>query len=128
FGRSYYQRHDYEALEVGPATQMLDALRAKLPDLPGQTVAGTRIARADDFSYTDPVDGSVSSRQGIRILLEDGSRIVGRLSGTGTEGATARLYVERYSNDGGGAAADVVLAPLVSAARELLELRERVGR
>jgi phosphoglucomutase len=128
FGRSYYQRHDYEGLLVGPATEMIDALRAKLPTLPGVPVAGTQIARADDFSYTDPIDGSVSARQGIRILLADGSRIVCRLSGTGTEGATLRLYVERYLKDGGEGNIDDVLAPLVHAARELLEVRERVGK
>jgi len=128
FGRSYYQRHDYEGLEVGPATEMIGALRAKLPTLTGVPVAGSSIAVADDFSYTDPVDGSVSAKQGIRILLADGSRIVCRLSGTGTEGATLRIYVERYLKDGGKADIEEVLAPLAQEARELLELRERTGR
>lgn len=128
FGRSYYQRHDYEGLAVEPATQMLDTLRAKLPSLVGIPIAGSSIAHADDFSYTDPVDGSVSARQGIRILLEDGSRIVCRLSGTGTEGATLRVYVERYLKDGGAGNIDEVLAPLVQEARKLLELRERFGK
>jgi phosphoglucomutase len=107
---------------------MVGALRDKLPTLVGLAVAGSRIAHADDFSYTDPVDGSISARQGIRILLEDGSRIVCRLSGTGTEGATLRLYVERYRKDGGRGAIDDVLTPLVQAARDLLELRKRCGR
>jgi phosphoglucomutase len=128
FGRSYYQRHDYEGLAVEPATQMLDALRGKLPSLVGIPIAGSRIAHADDFSYTDPVDGSVSARQGLRILLEDGSRIVCRLSGTGTEGATLRVYVERYLKDGGEGNIDEVLAPLVQEARELLHLREKFGK
>ncbi|MFL6208608.1 MAG: alpha-D-glucose phosphate-specific phosphoglucomutase [Pyrinomonadaceae bacterium] len=128
FGRSYYQRHDYEGLELTPATEMIDALRAKLPTLIDRPVAGSRIAHADDFSYTDPVDGSVSARQGLRILLADGSRIICRLSGTGTEGATLRLYLERYRKDGGRGAVADVLAPLVTAARELLELRARCGR
>ncbi|MGI9165972.1 MAG: alpha-D-glucose phosphate-specific phosphoglucomutase [Pyrinomonadaceae bacterium] len=128
FGRSYYQRHDYEGLELAPATQMIDALRDKLPSLTGRPIAGSRVVQADDFSYTDPVDGSTSARQGIRILLEDGSRIVCRLSGTGTEGATLRLYVERYLRDGGSGVVEDVLAPLVHAARGLLELRERCGR
>jgi phosphoglucomutase len=128
FGRSYYQRHDYEGLELAAATQMIDALREKLPTLSTGAVAGSRVARADDFSYTDPVDGSVSSRQGLRILLEDGSRIVCRLSGTGTEGATLRLYVERYLKDGGGGVIEEVLRPLVQAARELLDVRKRVGQ
>lgn len=128
FGRSYYQRHDYEGLEAEPAKQMIDALREKLPTLPGTSVAGSRISLADDFSYTDPVDGSVSARQGIRILLEDGSRIVCRLSGTGTEGATLRVYVERYLKDGGEGNIEEVLSPLVQEARKLLEMRERLGK
>ena len=128
FGRSYYQRHDYEGLELKPATQMVEALREKLKALVGVAVAGSRVAHADDFSYTDPVDGSVSAQQGIRIGFEDGSRIVCRLSGTGTEGATLRLYVERYLEDGGEGVIEVVLAPLVQAASQLLELRERCGR
>ena len=91
-------------------------------------MAGSRVKLADDFSYTDPVDGSVSSKQGIRILLEDGSRIVCRLSGTGTEGATLRIYLERYLKDDGSQDVTQVLAPLRDAAREILELRERCGR
>jgi len=128
FGRSYYQRHDYEGLELKAATEMIDALREKLPTLTGLPAAGSRIAVADDFSYTDSVDQSVSARQGVRILLEDGSRFVCRLSGTGTEGATLRLYVERYLRDGGEGVLEDVLAPLAKAARELLQLRERCGR
>lgn len=128
FGRSYYQRHDYEALDLKAATEMVDALRAQLPTLVGSQAAGSRIAVADDFSYTDPVDQSVSAGQGIRLLLEDGSRIVVRLSGTGTEGATLRLYVERYLRDGGEGVLEDVLAPLVQAAKEMLKLRERTGR
>ena len=77
---------------------MMDALRARLPELAGQTLAGHQIALADDFAYTDPVDGSVSTKQGIRIIMADGSRIVFRLSGTGTEGATVRVYVP-YGSD-----------------------------
>lgn len=128
FGRSYYQRHDYEGLEVEAATRMLAELREKLPALAGTTLAGSKVSHADDFSYTDPVDGSQSAHQGIRLLLEDGSRIVCRLSGTGTQGATLRLYVERYRKDGGGGAIDEILTPLAQAARQLLELRERCGR
>jgi phosphoglucomutase len=128
FGRSYYQRHDYEGLELTAASEMIESLRGKLPALKGSSVAGSTIAHADDFSYTDPVDGGVSTKQGIRILLEDGSRIVCRLSGTGTEGATLRLYVERYLKDGGAGAIEDVLAPLVNDAKELIELRERLGR
>jgi phosphoglucomutase len=127
FGRSYYQRHDYEDLELMKATKMMDAVRDKLPTLRGASIAGSRIVQADDFSYTDPVDGSVSARQGIRVLLEDGARIVCRLSGTSTTAATLRLYVERYLKDGGVGVIEEVLAPLVQAAKELLELRERLG-
>jgi phosphoglucomutase len=127
FGRSYYQRHDYEGLEVAPATEMMDALRERLPTLAGVSFAGSPIAQADDFSYTDPVDGSLSAHQGIRILLADGSRVICRLSGTGTQGATLRLYVERYLRDGGEGDIAKVLAPLTQAARELLQLRERFG-
>ena len=128
FGRSYYQRHDYEHLELAAATQMFEALRGKLSTLNGMSLGGSEVDKADDFSYTDPVDGSVSVHQGLRILLRDGSRIVCRLSGTGTEGATLRLYVERYLNDGGDSDIDEVLTPLVTAGRELLDLKRWIGR
>src|SRR5262245_29374704 len=106
FGRNYFQRHDYEALDAAAASAMLTALRDKLPTLVNTDLAGSRVTCADDFSYTDPVDSSVSAHQGLRLLLADGSRLVCRLSGTGTEGATLRLYVERYRVDGGQAVAD----------------------
>ncbi len=97
YGRNYYSRHDFEAIETARADAMMAALRASLGGLPGQVVEGMTIAAADDFAYTDPVDGSVSSKQGVRIIFADGSRIVMRLSGTGTEGATLRLYLERFA-------------------------------
>jgi phosphoglucomutase len=128
FGRSYYQRHDYEGLDATAAKQMMDELLNKLSELKGQEVAGNHIALADDFSYIDPVDGSRSEHQGIRIILDDGSRIVCRLSGTGTEGATLRLYVERYLKDDGSKNIDEVLAPLLRYGKELLKLSERFGR
>lgn len=128
FGRSYYRRYDYEGLDAEAAGRMIAALREKLPALVGVAFAGNEIASADDFSYTDPVDASVSARQGIRLLLADGSRVVCRLSGTGTEGATLRLYVERYREDGGQGDIEEVLAPLIEAAKELLNLREYCGR
>jgi len=128
FGRSYFQRHDYEDLDAATATAMIAALRQKLPSLVGTTLAGSRVVQADDFSYTDPVDGSVSTQQGLRLVLADGSRLVSRLSGTGTSGATLRLYLERYRRDGGNAGLDEVLAPLAQEALQLLELRERCGR
>ena len=128
FGRSYYQRHDYEHLDSAAAGEMIEGLRLRLPDLTGTSFAGSRVANADDFGYVDPIDGSTSTRQGIRILLQDGSRVVCRLSGTGTEGATLRVYFERYLNDGGLSNIRDVLKPLAQAASELLKLRETFGR
>ncbi len=127
FGRSYYQRHDFENLDPEGAGDMVDALRQRLSSLRAAPLAGSTVVEADDFSYMDPVDGSRSSRQGIRIMLEDGSRIVLRLSGTGTEGATLRVYLEGYRSDGSLAIEDV-LAPLRHAAIDLLELTSRTGR
>lgn len=127
YGRSYYQRHDYENLNAAAANEMIGELRGRISQLAGSTLASATVAQADDFQYTDPVDGSVSARQGIRIILDDGSRIVGRLSGTGTEGATLRLYFERY-RPGGGEPIGEMLQPLVEAARELFQLRSRFNR
>ncbi|NWG13754.1 MAG: alpha-D-glucose phosphate-specific phosphoglucomutase [Acidobacteria bacterium] len=126
-GRSYFQRHDYEGLDVTAAGNMIESIREGLPSLEGTEIAGSTVTMADDFSYVDPVDGSVSRRQGIRIILSDGSRIVFRLSGTGTEGATLRLYFERLRFDW-DAGSDSVLQPLIDAAQNLLQLRSRVGR
>ena len=128
FGRSYYQRHDYEAVHSNAAHEMMKELRAGLPGLAGRSMNGVRIAHADDFAYKDPVDGSVSARQGVRILFEDGSRVICRLSGTGTEGATLRVYLERYRKEGLHEDAGAVLAPLVAGIRRLLRLQERFGR
>jgi phosphoglucomutase len=130
FGRNYYSRHDYEAVDASAADAMMSALRARLPDLPGQVFGSYRVALADDFVYTDPVDKSVASRQGIRILMSDGSRIVFRLSGTGTEGATVRLYLERYEADRGRHELDTqqALAELAAIAQDLSELNQRTGR
>jgi len=127
FGRSYYQRHDFESLDSGVATGMMEDLRRKLPALVNSPLGGSVVIAADDFSYTDPVDGSVSTHQGIRILLADGSRIVCRLSGTGTEGSTLRLYLECYRADG-GLPIRQILDPLLCAALDLLQMRERTGR
>jgi phosphoglucomutase len=128
FGRSYYQRHDFEGLDKDAAAKMIEALREKIPSLPGLNFARAQIKTADDFSYTDPVDGSTTTKQGIRLLLSDGSRVVVRLSGTGTSGATMRLYVERYINDAGVSDVNEVLAPLLQEAKELLRLQEFTGR
>lgn len=130
FGRNYYSRHDYEAVDAGAAGAMMDALRARLPELAGQTLAGHQIVLADDFAYTDPVDGSVSTQQGIRIIMADGSRIVLRLSGTGTEGATVRVYLERYEADPAHHNLDTqaALQGLIDLAESLSDLRQRTGR
>ena len=130
FGRNYYSRHDYEAVDAGAADAMMAALREKLPQLAGQELGGFRVAQADDFVYTDPVDQSVASRQGVRIIMSDGSRIVFRLSGTGTEGATIRVYLERYEADPSRHALDTqqALASLVTIADAVSGLRRRTGR
>jgi phosphoglucomutase len=128
FGRSYYQRHDYEELESKAANEMYTALRDKFPSLVGTSMAGSTVKEADNFSYKDPVDGSVSLNQGLRLILADGSRVVFRLSGTGTEGATLRLYLERYRKDSGQEDIDALLAPLAQDAVKILELREHCGR
>jgi phosphoglucomutase len=99
FGRHYYSRHDYEGIETEAAKLLMQDLRVKLPALPGNELNHYTIAAADDFEYTDPVDGSHASQQGVRVMMTDGSRIVYRLSGTGTEGATLRVYLERYEPD-----------------------------
>jgi phosphoglucomutase len=127
FGRSYYQRHDYEALDAAAAAEMMAELSGSLNNLAGTPLAGGRVERADEFGYTDPVDGSTTSRQGVRIFLEDGSRAVLRLSGTGTAGATLRIYVERYRDDAGASDIEEALGSLKQGVRELLRLRERFG-
>ena len=99
FGRNYYSRHDYEGIEKAGADELMASLRVKLATLKGQDLGNYVVDFADDFAYTDPVDGSVSTQQGIRIVMTDGSRVVFRLSGTGTEGATLRVYLERYEAD-----------------------------
>ncbi|MBK7996577.1 MAG: alpha-D-glucose phosphate-specific phosphoglucomutase [Blastocatellia bacterium] len=124
FGRSYYQRHDYEGLDLTNANKMISSLREKLASLVGNNLADTTISQTDDFSYTDPVDASISNRQGIRLLLADGSRIIFRLSGTGTEGATLRIYVERYLQDGGQSDIKEVLEALINEAKQILQLKE----
>ena len=130
FGRNYYSRHDFEAIEVAKADAMIASLRSKLAGLAGQMVEGMTIAAADDFAYTDPVDGSVSLKQGVRILFADGARIVLRLSGTGTEGATLRVYLERYvaGPDRLDHDAQAALAPVIRAAHVLAGIAEFTGR
>lgn len=130
FGRNYYSRHDFEAIATDKADAMMGALRAALPGLKGQVVEGMAIAGADDFAYTDPVDGSVSTKQGVRVMFADGSRFVLRLSGTGTEGATLRMYLERYAAGPGGLDLDPqqALAPVIRAAMGIARVAEFTGR
>ena len=130
YGRNYYSRHDFEAIASDKADAMMTALRAKLAALAGTRIEDMTIQGADDFAYTDPVDGSVSRAQGVRILFEDGSRIVLRLSGTGTEGATLRLYLERYAAGPDGLHHDPqqALAPVIRAAHALADIAHFTGR
>jgi phosphoglucomutase len=130
FGRNYYSRHDYEGIDSDVANALMSALRESLPGLPGREVAGLTVETADDFSYTDPVDGSIAERQGVRIGFVGGSRAVLRLSGTGTEGATLRVYLERYEPDPGqhGLDPQEALAPVIAAADKLAGIRARTGR
>ncbi|MDC9825861.1 alpha-D-glucose phosphate-specific phosphoglucomutase [Devosia sp. ZB163] len=130
YGRNYYTRHDYEEVDAAAANQLMDDLRARLPTLAGQTLEGRPVAYADDFTYHDPIDGSTSGKQGIRIGFSDGSRIVLRLSGTGTVGATLRLYLERYEPPHGQHDLDTqsALAPLIAIADSLAGIKARTGR
>jgi phosphoglucomutase len=124
FGRNYYSRHDYEAIPVETANRMMTGLRARMEDLPGQTVEGLLVRAADEFSYHDPVDGSVSRNQGVRVIFEGGARAVFRLSGTGTEGATLRIYLESPETDPDALFGDTqeMLAPVIAAARTLCDI------
>jgi phosphoglucomutase len=130
YGRNYYTRHDYEGIDTAAAQELMKALGEKLSGLAGAGVGGRTVAKADDFAYTDPVDNSVSKNQGLRIMFEDGARIVYRLSGTGTTGATLRVYIERYEADQSQLAQDTqaALADLIAASRELARLKEFTGR
>ena len=130
FGRNYYSRHDYEAIDTAAATALMDDLRARLPDLPGTEVAGLRISEAQDFAYTDPIDRSVTTAQGLQITFVGGARLVLRLSGTGTEGATLRVYLERFEDAADRLALDpqAALAPVIAAAESLAGIAARTGR
>jgi phosphoglucomutase len=130
YGRNYYTRHDYEEVDLKAGQDMMQALCDKLAALPGQTLAGRKVGAGDDFAYHDPVDGSDAKGQGVRVLFEDGARLVYRLSGTGTVGATIRIYVEAYEPPSGdlGQDAQAALAPLIALARELSEIEQRTGR
>ncbi len=128
-GRCVYSRHDYEGIPTEQADALMRDLRAALPDLPSKIFAGEPVAIADDFAYTDPTDGSVSSKQGVRIILQSGSRVVFRLSGTGTEGATLRIYLERHEPDPArhDLPAQQALAPLIALAEQVARVRHWTG-
>ncbi|HIV78754.1 MAG TPA: alpha-D-glucose phosphate-specific phosphoglucomutase [Candidatus Sphingomonas excrementigallinarum] len=128
YGRNYYARHDYEGVESERADALMADLRAKLPTLPGETFAGLTVETADDFAYTDPTDQSVSRNQGIRVLFQGGSRVVFRLSGTGTSGATLRVYLERYSADQLDRETPEMLADIIAAADEIAGITRHTGR
>ena len=130
FGRNFYTRHDYEEVDAEAAGELMAQLRAKLGELVDTSLGGRRVSYADDFSYTDPVDHSVSTGQGIRIGFRDGARMVFRLSGTGTAGATLRVYLEAYEPDPArhDQDAQTALADLISLADEVAGIRTHTGR
>jgi phosphoglucomutase len=130
FGRDLYTRHDYENLEIDQAESLMEDLRRRLHDLPGRQMAGYQIGWSDEFCYIDPLDGSHSKAQGIRIGFANGARIVYRLSGTGTQGATLRLYLERHEPDRARQLNDPqqALAELIHIANDLLPVQQKTLR
>ena len=130
YGRNYYTRHDYDEIDLSVANKLVEDLRAQLPAMGSATFDGLKVSYADDFTYHDPVDGSVSAKQGIRVGFADGSRIVFRLSGTGTVGATLRVYLERYEPPHGQHDLDTqaALSFLISLADRIAGIGERTGR
>jgi len=130
YGRNVYSRHDYEGIPTDAANGVMQLLHERFAELPGAQFGRLQVKSCDDFSYADPVDGSVSTGQGVRILFVDGSRIVFRLSGTGTEGATLRIYLESFEPDVSQYHLDAqqALATLIGIALEISELRQRTGR
>ena len=130
YGRNYYTRHDYEEVDSAAAAALMQAVAEQLPTLAGRTLDGRTVALADDFSYLDPVDGSLAEHQGLRIVFADGSRIVYRLSGTGTTGATLRVYIERFEADATrlGLPTQAALADLIALADRVAGIGQRTGR
>ena len=127
FGRNYYQRHDFEEVESSTGKAVMDHLLKQTKALVGKAMAGSKISKADEFTYTDPVDNSVSEHQGMRFFFEDGSRIIYRLSGTGTKGATIRVYIEKFNEDYSKDLNDAI-KDLVKAAYEIADLQNLTGR
>jgi phosphoglucomutase len=130
YGRNYYSRHDYEAVDSAAATMLMDDLRGRLEQLPGRQFAGLEVSSAEDFAYTDPVDGTVTRGQGVQIEFKGGARAVFRLSGTGTEGATLRVYLERAEGDPTRLHLDpqAALAQVIAAADAIAGIAEHTGR
>ncbi len=130
YGRDYFTRHDYEQVDAERAEKLISTLRDKLPALPGKKVGLNSVVSADDFEYTDPVDGSISRQQGIRILLDNDARIVYRLSGTGTAGATLRVYCDKHERDPAMLEIDTqrALTTTLAAADSIASIRENTGR
>ena len=124
YGRNYYSRHDYEAIPSSTANKIFDNLSSQLQTLKGNKFAGNFVKEADNFSYIDPVDKSLSNNQGLRIILEDNSRIILRLSGTGTKGSTLRLYFEKYSSPQENLTLNpqIALKPLIENLNNLLNI------
>ncbi len=128
YGRNYYSRHDYEEVDSEAANTLMKALRDRLPKLKGEKAGAMTVATTDDFCYHDSVDGSTTRNQGIRIVFEDGSRVIYRLSGTGTAGATLRIYMEKFEARDLGLETQAALSGLISFARRLAGIAERTGR
>jgi phosphoglucomutase len=128
YGRNYYSRHDYEEVDLESANAMMTFLRDSLPTLKGKKAGALSVETADDFSYHDIVDGSSSANQGIRIMFDDGSRVIYRLSGTGTAGATLRVYIEKFEAKNLGLETQSALADLIQFANDLAGIRDRTGR
>jgi len=130
FGRNFYSRHDYEELDVAIAAELMETLRGRLDGLRGRQFGGFTVEHADDFSYRDPVDGALARQQGVRIVLTGGARIVFRLSGTGTAGATLRVYLERFEPDPTchDQEPQEALAPIIAIADEIAGITARTGR
>jgi phosphoglucomutase len=130
YGRDYYARHDYEELEATVAQELIEALGSKVASLPGQQICDLTVSSADEFSYTDPVDHSVTPNQGIRIVFREGGRVIFRLSGTGTSGATLRIYLEQFEPDRSrhGLPTDEVLTSVAAAAEAVAKITSRTGR
>ncbi|MEX2520757.1 MAG: alpha-D-glucose phosphate-specific phosphoglucomutase, partial [Paracoccaceae bacterium] len=130
FGRRYYSRHDYEALDATAAATMFDELNAEIPALPGRVFGALKVTEADNFAYTDPTDGAVTAGQGVRVMFDGGARAVFRLSGTGTEGATLRVYLERFEPEEGDhdEETQAALGDVAAAAAAIAGIARHTGR